>query len=89
MAHGRRGEEHSFILKPATSMWKKFKGNGEGSFPSPQLRAGGAASTLRISSKIVEGKRVSISDQYAVLVSCRCNYTGIYSSFYHYELSEG
>lgn len=58
----RRGEEHSFILKPVTSMWKSTKARGERSLPLPY--------------KNFEGKRSSsITDQYAVLVSCRCNYT--------------
>ncbi|KAK9276495.1 hypothetical protein L1049_006029 [Liquidambar formosana] len=72
----RRGEEHSFILKPATSMWKNLKVHGESSSQSSHSQAGSAASSLRLPSKIVEGKRsASPSDQYAVLVSCRCNYT--------------
>lgn len=62
----RRGEEHSFILKPVTSMWKSTKSRGERSMPLPY--------------KNFEGKRSSsITDQYAVLVSCRCNYTGIHT----------
>ena len=77
--HDRRGEEHSFILKPATTMWKKLKAHGERSSQSSQLRAGNAASSLRVLPKTVEGKRsASTADQYAIMVSCRCNYTGIY-----------
>ncbi|KAK4598395.1 hypothetical protein RGQ29_015744 [Quercus rubra] len=72
----RRGEEHSFILKPATTMWKKLKAHGERSSQSSQLRAGNAASSLRVLPKTVEGKRsASTADQYAIMVSCRCNYT--------------
>lgn len=68
-------------------MWKKYRGNSASKLPSLQLRAGGGASSLRLPSKVVEGKHVPISDQYAVLVSCRCNYTGtLYCSFYHYLL---
>ncbi|KAL5553950.1 hypothetical protein UlMin_041351 [Ulmus minor] len=65
----RRGEEHSFILKPATSMWKNI------SSQSSKLPAGNAASSLRLPPKIVEAKRPSTADQYAIMVSCRCNYT--------------
>ncbi|KAL8204295.1 hypothetical protein R6Q57_009918 [Mikania cordata] len=53
----RRGEEHSFILKPATSL---LRNNSKG--PSPEL-----------SSSPSDG--VMLGDKYAVLVSCRCNYT--------------
>lgn len=72
----RRGEEHSFILKPATSMWKNLKAYGERSSQSSQSRAGNAASSLRLLPKTVEVKRsASTTDQYAIMVSCRCNYT--------------
>ncbi|KAI3696551.1 hypothetical protein L1987_79570 [Smallanthus sonchifolius] len=57
----RRGEEHSFILKPATSLWRN---NSKG--PGPRL------------SSSVHGppsNGVTLGDKYAVLVSCRCNYT--------------
>lgn len=60
-------------------MWKKLKAHGERSSQSSQLRAGNAASSLRVLPKTVEGKRsASTADQYAIMVSCRCNYTGIY-----------
>ncbi|PQQ08672.1 uncharacterized protein Pyn_14559 [Prunus yedoensis var. nudiflora] len=36
----RRGEEHSFILKPATSLWKNFKAGGDRRTQSSQLQAG-------------------------------------------------
>lgn len=72
----RRGEEHCFILKPATSMWKNLKVHGERSSQSSQLQAGNAASSLRLPSKTVEGKSSALTaDQYAIMVSCRCNYT--------------
>lgn len=61
----RRGEEHSFILKPATSMLKNTKVHGERSSQSLHSQAG---SSLCIPTN-------SSADQYAVLVSCRCNYT--------------
>ncbi|KAL5826497.1 hypothetical protein ACOSQ3_018348 [Xanthoceras sorbifolium] len=63
----RRGEEHSFILKPASSMCKNLKVHGERS---------SRLSTLHLLSKAFEGKRSALTaDQYAIMVSCRCNYT--------------
>ncbi|CAK9172207.1 unnamed protein product [Ilex paraguariensis] len=71
----RRGEEHSFILKPATSVWKSPKCHGGRSSQSSHVQAESATSSLHHPS-IIEGKQsVSPADQYAVLVSCRCNYT--------------
>ncbi|KAK6139291.1 hypothetical protein DH2020_026969 [Rehmannia glutinosa] len=71
----RRGEEHSFILKPATTLWKNSKGHIDSNPRPSRLPAGNAASTWHHSSN-TEGKHSgSPSDQYAVLVSCRCNYT--------------
>lgn len=57
----RRGEEHSFILKPVTSLWRNSKGQSE---RSPQ-----SSSVHGPSNGLMPG------DKYAVLVSCRCNYT--------------
>lgn len=72
----RRGEEHSFILKPATSMWKNLKGHGENNPHSSYSETGSAPSSSHPPTKTVEGKKkASTADQYAVLVSCRCNYT--------------
>ncbi|XP_031284246.1 uncharacterized protein LOC116142970 [Pistacia vera] len=63
----RRGEEHSFILKPASSMCTDRKAYGERSSRS---------SSLHLPSNTFEGKRsASSADQYAIMVSCRCNYT--------------
>ncbi|KAF8401958.1 hypothetical protein HHK36_012909 [Tetracentron sinense] len=85
----RRGEEHSFILKPATSMWKNPKIHNERSSQPSHSQPGIAASRLRLPSKTGEGKRrASTADQYAVLVSCRCNYTGIYTALITIILSE-
>ncbi|KAI3467400.1 hypothetical protein Pfo_024063 [Paulownia fortunei] len=71
----RRGEEHSFILKPATTLWKHSKGHSESNLRPSRLPAGNAASSWHHSSN-TEGKHSgSPADQYAVLVSCRCNYT--------------
>ncbi|KAE9463435.1 hypothetical protein C3L33_04659, partial [Rhododendron williamsianum] len=68
----RRGEEHSFILKPATSMWKTTKAHVERNQSSHSQ----IGSSLRLPVTHLEGKQnASTADQYAVLVSCRCNYT--------------
>ncbi|OMO90287.1 hypothetical protein CCACVL1_07423 [Corchorus capsularis] len=62
----RRGEEHSFIVKPASSMWKDLKTFGEKS----------KSSSLRAPSKTLDKKgSTSMASQYAIMVSCRCNYT--------------
>ncbi|KAK6927365.1 hypothetical protein RJ641_005956, partial [Dillenia turbinata] len=72
----RRGEEHSFILKPATSMWKISKVTGERSSQSSHFQAGSAASSSLPPIRNAAGKSPpSTPAQYAVLVSCRCNYT--------------
>ncbi|KAG6601410.1 hypothetical protein SDJN03_06643, partial [Cucurbita argyrosperma subsp. sororia] len=63
----RRNEEHSFILKPATSMWRNIKACGERNSQSSRLQAGNATSSLLLTSKNI--------DQYAIMVTCRCNYT--------------
>lgn len=70
----RRGEEHSFILKLATTANKDHKGNNEA---IPYSRTGAAASNTHKMSSISEGVTVfSPVNQFAILVSCRCNYTG-------------
>ncbi|MBA0751650.1 hypothetical protein Gogos_000561, partial [Gossypium gossypioides] len=62
----RRGEEHSFILKPVSSMWKDLKTHGEKS----------KSSALQPPSMTSDRKgSVSVVNHYAVMVSCRCNYT--------------
>ncbi|PRQ56082.1 hypothetical protein RchiOBHm_Chr1g0331861 [Rosa chinensis] len=75
----RRGEEHSFILKPATTLWKNFKTGGDRSTQQSLAqagKAGNAASSSRLALKTAEGKRVaSTAGEYAIMVSCRCNYT--------------
>lgn len=72
----RRGEEHSFILKPATTLWKNLKTGGDRSTQQSLPQAGNAASSSRLALKTVEGKKTaSTADQYAIMVSCRCNYT--------------
>ncbi|KAK8977277.1 hypothetical protein V6N11_021363 [Hibiscus sabdariffa] len=62
----RRGEEHSFILKPVSAIRKDVKTYGEKSKPS----------SLQPPSPTSDRKgSVSIVNHYAVMVSCRCNYT--------------
>ncbi|XP_073142205.1 uncharacterized protein [Henckelia pumila] len=71
----RRGEEHSFILKPATFLWKGPKGNSGSNLQPSRLPVGSGASS-RQNCSIAEGKQsASSADKYAILVSCRCNYT--------------
>ncbi|CAN0924147.1 hypothetical protein LINGRAHAP2_LOCUS33990 [Linum grandiflorum] len=62
----RRGEEHSFILKPASSMWKNPKVLSERNFSSALRQSQLAAETSNSNSN---------TDIYAIMVSCRCNYT--------------
>ncbi|CAA3022650.1 Hypothetical predicted protein [Olea europaea subsp. europaea] len=71
----RRGEEHSFILKPATSFWKHPNGHDKFFLQPSYSSAGNVASSLHYYS-CIEGKQSgSPPDHYAVLISCRCNYT--------------
>lgn len=75
----RRGEEHSFILKPATSVLKKSTTYNDKIIKPSRSKVGSRAASMRLPPKAtVEGKRIitsSSSDKYAVLVSCRCNYS--------------
>ncbi|KAF9673508.1 hypothetical protein SADUNF_Sadunf10G0031500 [Salix dunnii] len=61
----RRGEEHSFILKPA-SFVKDSKVHRERLSPSL---------SLHLVPNTVEGRSALKADQYAIIVSCRSNYT--------------
>ncbi|KAL5061527.1 hypothetical protein RYX36_023264 [Vicia faba] len=72
----RRGEEHSFILKPATSVCNHLKVPDESPHFS-KLQSGSSASKLSFSSNnsLDRSKISTVDDQYAVMVSCRCNYT--------------
>jgi len=75
----RRGEEHSFILKPATSVLKKSTTYSDKGIKLSRRNAGSKAGSMRLPPKAAEGKRIitsSSSDKYAVLISCRCNYSG-------------
>ncbi|KAL2662063.1 hypothetical protein AAZV13_02G019700 [Glycine max] len=67
----RRGEEHSFILKPATSIWKGHKIQDDRSSQWSRMKHRNKTSKLRLNRR----KTALINDQYSILVSCRCNYT--------------
>lgn len=71
----RKGEEHAFILKPATTLWKHPKGHTDSSLRPSRIHVGNASSSWHQPNN-AEGKHTgSSADQYAVIVSCRCNYT--------------
>ncbi|XP_031122578.1 uncharacterized protein LOC116025486 [Ipomoea triloba] len=71
----RRGEEHSFILKPAACSWKNSKGHSEKSSQLSHIKGGNIASASHQSSNIEGRNTASTADKYAILVSCGCNYT--------------
>ncbi|XP_024987800.1 uncharacterized protein LOC112522732 [Cynara cardunculus var. scolymus] len=68
----RKDEEHSFMLKPATS-FRSSNAQGEKS-SRPSLWAGSARSSLYSFSNV--DRCAFPANKYSVLVSCRCNYTG-------------
>lgn len=69
----RRGEEHSFILKLASAINGDSKGNGEIMYS----RTNAAPSNTHMMSNSSDGMMVSCTaKQFAILVSCHCNYTG-------------
>ncbi|RYR64936.1 hypothetical protein Ahy_A03g010956 isoform F [Arachis hypogaea] len=70
----RRGEEHSFILKPAT--WKNLKMQDETNSQLSKSHSGNSASSLNSSPQSLDRRKAALNDdQYAIVVSCRCNYT--------------
>ncbi|CAA2999998.1 Hypothetical predicted protein [Olea europaea subsp. europaea] len=71
----RRGEEHSFILKLATSSWKCTRGHSNTNSQPSSLLAGSATSSWPRLSNIENNSSGSPAHHYAVLVSCRSNYT--------------
>lgn len=72
----RRGEEHSFIIKPAISAWKNINAqDGKSAQSSSQILLKNTSSS-HVSSKIVEKENISTTDHYAIMVSCHSNYTG-------------
>ncbi|XP_028804611.1 uncharacterized protein LOC114759576 [Neltuma alba] len=79
----RRGEEHSFILKPAISMWKNIEIQGKNS-QSSKFQSARLAPKLNISTNNLERRKIAIiDDKYAIMVSCRCNYTASRLFFKH------
>lgn len=68
----RRGEEHSFILRPVNPILKSSNGQSGKSF---RAHSRTAASTWHHFPNVEERNIGSLTDKYAVLVSCRCNYT--------------
>ncbi|XP_015965427.1 uncharacterized protein LOC107489172 [Arachis duranensis] len=66
----RRGEEHSFVVKPATSMKKSINIQHD---TSSQFSKQFQNRTSKLS---LDGRNPTlINDQYAIVVSYRCNYT--------------
>uniref|UniRef100_A0A0D9Z271 RNA-binding S4 domain-containing protein n=1 Tax=Oryza glumipatula TaxID=40148 RepID=A0A0D9Z271_9ORYZ len=69
----RRGEEHSFILKPATMSFRDRRTNNDAPLTLSLPKMNGTATNVSLP-KV--GETIgSLMDQYAVLVSYRCNYT--------------
>ncbi|XP_047960672.1 uncharacterized protein LOC125205654 [Salvia hispanica] len=79
----RRGEEHSFILKPVTMLWKDPKVQTHSNLRRRRTSTRAAKSCplplFNTEWKYSEAPAV----QYAVLVSCRCNYTDSKLFFRH------
>ncbi|KAK4762817.1 hypothetical protein SAY86_008585 [Trapa natans] len=72
----RRGEEHSFIIKPAVSSCKKLNDQDRRSTrPSSSQTHTKSVSSVVISPKIVEEQNILTADHYAIMVSCHSNYT--------------
>ncbi|XP_062202209.1 uncharacterized protein LOC133904721 isoform X2 [Phragmites australis] len=69
----RSGEEHSFILKPATMSSRDRRTNSDAPMALSLPTMTGA--TLNTHTPRVAEPYVAPSDQYAVLVSYRCNYS--------------
>ncbi|XP_020216149.1 uncharacterized protein LOC109799908 isoform X3 [Cajanus cajan] len=67
----RRGEEHSFIVKPSTSTWKGLKIQDDRSSQLSKLQFGNKTSKISLN----RWKAALTYDQYSIMVSCRCNYT--------------
>lgn len=71
----RRGEEHSFILRPVNPILKSSNGHSGKTFRSSRVHSRSASSSWHHLPIIEERNIGSPTDKYAVLVSCRCNYT--------------
>lgn len=74
----RRDEEHSFILKPVTTLQRNTKGESDSKLGRKRTSARTARSSHQWHPSFIEEFRNSDppAAQYAVLVTCRCNYTG-------------
>lgn len=72
----RRDEEHSFILKPSM-LWRDFKAETDSNLGRRRTSTRAARSSQHPSSNIEWRYSDPPAVQYAVLVSCRCNYTGM------------
>ncbi|PKA52281.1 hypothetical protein AXF42_Ash010177 [Apostasia shenzhenica] len=70
----RRGEEHSFILKLASKVTVNVKGHGSEHSKIRHNKAGASSATSTLEPSDMRKNTLS-TDQYAVLVSCRCNCT--------------
>lgn len=82
----RKGEQHSLILKPTTSMWKssfttKDRNSSSAKEGCNSQALGNSALTGNTFPKKIDGKRDILegdqqeASQYAILVSCRCSHT--------------
>uniref|UniRef100_M8C055 Uncharacterized protein n=1 Tax=Aegilops tauschii TaxID=37682 RepID=M8C055_AEGTA len=69
----RRGEEHSFILKPAIMSSRDRRINSDVPLTLSLPKMSGAATNT--STPRVSELSTGLTDQYAVLISYRCNYT--------------
>uniref|UniRef100_A0ACD5TU18 Uncharacterized protein n=1 Tax=Avena sativa TaxID=4498 RepID=A0ACD5TU18_AVESA len=69
----RRGEEHSFILKPAIMSSRNRRSNSDATPTLSLPKTTGAATNASV--QRVSDTSVALTDQYAVLISYRCNYT--------------
>ncbi|CAM0870820.1 unnamed protein product [Alopecurus aequalis] len=69
----RRGEEHSFILKPAIMSSRNRRTNSDA--PPNLLLPKTTGAATNSSTPRVSDPSVALTDQYAVLISYRCNYT--------------
>ncbi|KAL2349298.1 hypothetical protein Fmac_003298 [Flemingia macrophylla] len=67
----RRGEEHSFIVKPSSSTWKGIKIQDDRSSQLSKWQFGNKTSKINLD----RWKAALISERYSIMVSCRCNYT--------------
>ncbi|KAL8532544.1 hypothetical protein ACS0TY_008946 [Phlomoides rotata] len=79
----RRGEEHSFILKPAKTLWRDSKGQADSKLPPRRSSARKSRTSWHPSLDAERRHGEPPAGQYAVLLSCRCNYTDSKLFFKH------